>query len=46
MVRLPKLNLESIFSIIDKTSDAIDNGLGLIDKVSDKLDRLGISEAP
>jgi len=46
MVRLPKLSLESIFSIIDKTSDAIDNGLDLIDKVSDKLDRLGISEAP
>jgi len=46
MVRLPKLNLESVFSIVDKASDAIDNGLSLIDKVSDKLDRLGISDTP
>jgi len=46
MVRLPKLSLESVFSIIDKASDAIDNGLSLIDKVGDKLDRLGISDTP
>ena len=45
MVHLPKLpDLESIFSTIDVASHAIDKGLGLIDKVSDKLDQLGISD--
>jgi len=44
MVQLPKLNLENVFSIIDKASNAIDNGLVLIDKINDKFDRLGISE--
>ena len=45
MPKLPKLpDLESVFSLIDRASGAIDGGLGLIDKVSDKLDQLGISD--
>jgi len=46
-MRLPKLpDLESVFSVIDKANGAIDGGLGLIDKVSDKLDQLGITDTP
>ena len=46
-MQLPKLpDLDNVFSIIDKASDAIDGGLGLIDKISDKLDQLGISDTP
>jgi len=47
MPKLPKLpDLESVFSIIDTASGAIDGGLGLIDKVSNKLDQLGLSDTP
>ena len=44
----PKLpDLDNIFSAIDKASGIIDMGLGLIDKVSDRLDHLGIvDESP
>ena len=45
MVHLPKLpDPESVFSVIDRASGVIDKGLGFIDKVSDRLDRLGITE--
>jgi len=45
MVHLPKLpDPDNVFSVIDKASGVIDKGLGFIDKVSDKLDRLGITE--
>ena len=45
--KLPKLpRPESLFSAIDKASGAIDKGLDFIDRVSDKLDQLGISDAP
>ena len=41
----PKLpDPDNIFSAIDKASGVIDMGLGLIDKVSDRLDHLGITE--
>jgi len=43
-VKTPKI--EDVLSVIDTASGAIDKGLGLIDKVSDKLDQLGISDAP
>ena len=44
-MRLPKLpDIESIFSTIDVGSHAIDKGLGLIDKVSSKLDELGLTD--
>ena len=44
----PKLpDPDNIFSAIDKASGIIDMGLGLIDKVSDRLDHLGIvDESP
>ena len=46
-MRLPKLpDIESIFSTIDVGSHAIDKGLGLIDKVSTKLDELGLTDTP
>jgi len=38
--RMPKLpDPENIFSVIDKTGDAIDKGLDIIDKVVDKFER-------
>lgn len=44
MVRLPKLPdplsvSESLFSVIDKASDAIEAGLNIIDKVADKFEQ-------
>jgi len=43
-IKTPKI--ESVLSIIDTASGAIDKGLGLIDKVGDKFDKLGISDTP
>ena len=45
MIHLPKLpDPDTLFSAIDRASGVIDKGLGFIDKVSDRLDRLGITE--
>ena len=45
MIHLPKLpDPDTLFSVIDRASGVIDKGLGFIDKVSDRLDRLGITE--
>lgn len=47
MVKLPKLpNPDNILSVFDKASNAIDRGLGLIDKIGNKFDQFGISEKP
>lgn len=47
MGRLPKLpDPNNVFSAIDKAGDAIDKGLGFIDKISDRLDKLGFTEEP
>ena len=45
MPHLPKFpDPEDFLSVFDKASGAIDKGLNFIDKVSDKLDRLGMSD--
>ena len=47
MARLPKLpDPDSVFSVIDRAGGIIDKGLGLIDKVSDRFDRIGLTEEP
>jgi len=43
-IKIPKV--ESVLSIIDTASGAIDKGLDLIDKVGDKFDKLGIPDTP
>ncbi|MBA7568475.1 hypothetical protein ES708_10204 [subsurface metagenome] len=43
-IKTPKI--ESVLSIIDTASGAIDKGLDLIDKVGNKFDKLGISDTP
>ncbi|MBA7551601.1 hypothetical protein ES705_44149 [subsurface metagenome] len=44
---LPKLpNPENALSVFDKLDSAIDKGLGFIDKASDRLDKLGVTEEP
>lgn len=44
---LPKLpDPDNIFSAIDKMGVAIDKGLGFIDKVSNSLDKIGLTEEP
>jgi len=45
MARLPELpDPNNIFFAIDKASGIIDKGLNFIDKVSDRLDKLGVSD--
>lgn len=45
MVKLPKLpDPDEALSIFDKASNAIDKGLGFIDKIDKKLDRFGFGE--
>jgi hypothetical protein len=47
MVKLPALpNPDKALSFIDTASDLIDRGLSVIDKVSNKLDRFGLTESP
>jgi len=47
MVKLPALpNPDKALSFIDTASDLIDRGLSVIDKVSNKLDKFGLTESP
>lgn len=47
MVKLPALpNPDKALSFIDTASDLIDRGLSVIDKVTNKLDKFGLTESP